>query len=283
MAIPGINFFNEGENSIKLNNPGAPQFMNTIFGAEPAGGAMGVDAFEAAEPKEAPSGVDAAEATEPADPADPSEAPRRTTKKTTNKTDANYKKVYNVALNQAIRRIRTKKGGFAKKIEDIAPAERQKYIDLADRVTRMTIKLCKKYEIESLAPLIADMMGYETGGYNFSSKVLNPNKKYKGVMQVDLETCQCIFSEGPKKNKDWHDKHFAQDDKRIAALKAKYKTAGNLYKAIQKDIELGLEIGIIAYKAKLSIAKGNVHKAVALYCGNDYKCNISGIPQTYKT
>ena len=113
MAIPGINFFNEGENSIKLNNTGAPQFINTIFGAEPAGGAMGVDAFEAAEPKEAPSGVDASE------PAEPAEAPRRTTKKNTNKTDANYKKVYNVALNQAIRRIRTKKGGFAKKIEEL--------------------------------------------------------------------------------------------------------------------------------------------------------------------
>ena len=280
MAIPGINFFNGDENNVKPNNSAAPQFMNTIFGAEPTGGA-GMDAFVATESAETATEVDASEA---AEPADPSEAPKKSTKKHSNKADANYKKVYDVALNQAICRIKTKKGGFAKKIEDIPPTERQKYIDLADRVTKMTIKLCKKYEIESLAPLIADMMGYETGGYKFTQYVLSEkNKTHKGAMQVDFETCQCIFSEGPKKNKDWHDKHFTQDDKRIAVLKSKYKTARKLYQAIQKDVELGLEVGIIAYKAKLSVAKGNVHKAVGLYCGNDYKCNIKGLPQIYRT
>ncbi len=190
-------------------------------------------------------------------------------------------KVYDAALDQAIRRVGVGKGKKAKKIEDILPKDRQKYIDLANRVTDMVMRLTKKYEIEDLAPLIADMMGYETGGYDFSNKVLkNEGRKYKGVMQVDFETCQCIFSEGPQKNKDWHKKHFTQDDKRIAGLKAKYKTASQLYSAIQKDVELGLEVGIIAYKAKLSVAKGDVHKALAMYCGSQYKTTTS-IPSRF--
>lgn len=177
------------------------------------------------------------------------------------KRDAKYKD---------IKRVVYKKVGAKdaeKKTKEIAP---------------MVIELCKKYEIYELSPLIANILGYETGGYVFTKEKMDPeHKKYKGVMQVDFLTCECIFSEGPLKNKDWHDKHFSQDDTRIEELRKKYGNAKNLYEAIKTDVKLGLEVGIIAYKAKLHETKGNVAKALHNYCGSDYTYPFNNIPKIF--
>ena len=149
-------------------------------------------------------------------------------------------------------------------------------------VATMVIRLCKKYEIYELSPLIAHILGYETGGFVFNKEKMDPQgKKYKGVMQVDFLTCKCIFSEGPQKNKDWHDKHFSQDNVRIEELRKKYGTAKNLYEAMKTDVKLGLEVGIIAYKAKLHEVNGNVTKALKNYCGGDYTYPFKNVPKHF--
>lgn len=168
-------------------------------------------------------------------------------------------------------------------LEDMPPEKKEKMEEKIEYVKKIVSKYCDKYNICELAPIIADTLGNETGGYVFSKNVLqNPGSKYKGCMQVDYTNCQCIFSEGPSKYKDWHKKHFSQDDEQIEELRSKYKNARNLYSAIQKDIELGLEVGIIAFKAKLHEAGGSVEKAIALYCGSQYKFPYDRYPDAPK-
>lgn len=107
-----------------------------------------------------------------------------------------------------------------------------------------------------------------------------PEGLYKGVMQVDFKTCQCIYSEGGKINEAWHKAHFSQDDARIDEMKKKYPTAKDLFQAIQKDVELGLEVGIIALKAKIHEAKNSVSGGISKYCGGNYSCNLLNVPST---
>lgn len=186
MAIPGINFFNEGENSIKLNNPGAPQFMNTIFGAEPmGGGTMGVDAFEAAEPTEAPSGVDAAEATEPADPADPSEAPRRTTKKTTSKYVPSEKTVKTIADSWADKWGISNTNGeftrFVRKVYDIAQEL---------NITKLNGKRDSRFPNKE-DQIVDEILAIFAGESSFNPKAVNSNLYY-GIFQfseISMKDC----------------------------------------------------------------------------------------------
>lgn len=165
-------------------------------------------------------------------------------------------------------------------------------------MTLMVVQLCSEYQISDLAPVITQILSNETGGFVFNDKVLkNSGKSFKGCMQVDLETCCCIYGMSQSSFKDFDDKirqskakkqiyeydqqhHFFQDRVRIKELEKKYPTPKALYQAIQKDIALGLEVGIIAFKAKLSRSKGSVSGAVAQYCGNQYRANLTGVPKT---
>ena len=73
-------------------------------------------------------------------------------------------------------------------------------------------------------------------------------------------------------------RHFAADDERINELKKKYPTVDALYQAIQSDVSLGLEVGIMAFKGKLSRAKGYTGKAVSQYCAGQYRVASDTIP-----
>ena len=100
-------------------------------------------------------------------------------------------------------------------------------------------------------------------------------------MQVNPEIIRCMYA-NPKdaNNKKLTLKqrkeagshvHYAHDDARISELKTKYPTPEKLYEAIQKDVALGVEVGIMAYKASLSMNRGSTTAALAQYCGNQYK------------
>ncbi|MBD5402512.1 EF-hand domain-containing protein [bacterium] len=159
-------------------------------------------------------------------------------------------------------------------------------------ITKMVVLACKKYNISEISPIIAQMLGTESGGFVFDERSMDPDLIYKGVMQVDYETCCCVLNKrepmqigktiyGKKSDEvynAWHDAHFSQDEALIEKIRAKYPNPSDLYEAIKADVELGLEIGILAYKAKLSQAKGNVKEAVALYCGANYSCDFSTVP-----
>ena len=173
------------------------------------------------------------------------------------------------------------------KYNDIRKVVRAKIGDAATEdktkeIAQMVIELCKKYEIYELSPLIAHILGYETGGYVFTKEKMDPEwKKYKGVMQVDPQTCKCIFSEGGAIYENDHKAHFSQDDARIEVLRKKYGNAKNLYEAMKTDVKLGLEVGIIAYKAKLHETKGNIATALRKYCGGDYVYPFDNIPKKF--
>lgn len=199
------------------------------------------------------------------------------------KRDPQYKKIYRIVDNQLVKRIyKGSHAGYYKTISELPQNIQAKYIQKAEDVTKMVIEKCRKYDIEAIAPVIAQVLAMESGGFNFTDSVMKDNKLYKGVMQVNLKTCQCIFSEGGKDYKDWHKLHFSRDDARINELKRKYKTAQKLYTAIQSDVKLGLEVGIIALKAKIHIANNSVAGGIALYCGSNYKCDLTGVPAYLK-
>lgn len=197
------------------------------------------------------------------------------------KRNRQYKPVSNVVTMQLIKRFPNGKGGFYTDISQMPKNEQAKYLEKAENITKMVIEKCQKYDIEEIAPVIADVLGNESGGYNFCKKSMeNPGGLYKGVMQVDFKTCQCIYSEGGKINEAWHKAHFSQDDARIDEMKKKYPTAKDLFQAIQKDVELGLEVGIIALKAKIHEAKNSVSGGISKYCGGNYSCNLINVPNT---
>ncbi|MCM1003680.1 MAG: hypothetical protein NC408_04990 [Candidatus Gastranaerophilales bacterium] len=174
-----------------------------------------------------------------------------------------------------------------------------------DKIARMVLEKCNKYNVSDLAPVIAQMLGTESGGYVFNDRVLvHSGSQFKGVMQVNLEAICCMYGEqelrdiqigginkktkkpkivSGKKDKGIYEaeykKHYSQDAARINELKAKYPTPKDLYLAIQKDPELGLEVGIIVFKAKISASKGSVSGAIAGYCGSQYTCDTSGCPR----
>ena len=83
-----------------------------------------------------------------------------------------------IVLHQEVKRYRLKNGKFAQTLNDIPENQRQRVIERAntnaEKVIPMVLELCKKYEIEDLSPVIADMLGNETGGYVFNQRSMNP-------------------------------------------------------------------------------------------------------------
>ena len=147
------------------------------------------------------------------------------------------------------------------------PQAYNKALKKANTVTDMVIKNCKKYEVSDLTPVVTTMLGVETGGFVFSAENLNKKGKPgcpKGSMQTDLDAINTLYND----NK-------SSDVKFVKELKSKYKTPGALYTAIQSDVELGLQVGILVFKAKIRGAGGNVAKGVKSYCGNQYKYDYS--------
>ncbi|MDE6137903.1 MAG: hypothetical protein K2F57_00365, partial [Candidatus Gastranaerophilales bacterium] len=194
------------------------------------------------------------------------------------KRNPQYKVIHGVVNNQLVKRRSNSNGLHYSKIVELPKDEQADYLKRADKITKMVIEKCQKYDIEVIAPVVAEMLGNESGGYNFTEDVMkNPGGNYKGVMQVDFKTCQCIYSEGGKINAAWHKAHFSQDDARINEMKKKFPTAKALYQAIQNDVELGLEVGIIALKAKIHEAGNSVEEGIKKYTGGNYSCNLSGI------
>lgn len=186
MAIPGINFFNGDENSIKLNNTAAPKFMNTIFGSESMGGATGVDAFEAAEPTEAPSEVDAAE---PAEPADPSEAPRRTTKKTSSKYVPSEKTVKTIADSWANKcKISNANGEFTKFV--------RKVYDIAQELNITKLNGSRDSRFPNKEDQIVDeILAIFSGESDCNPASKSPNGLYHGIFQFsEISMKDCAMS-----------------------------------------------------------------------------------------
>ncbi len=203
------------------------------------------------------------------------------------KSDFQYKRVYNLIAEQY-------------KSHGVKNASQEQI----DKIAKMVLEKCNKYNVSDLAPVIAQILGTESGGYVFNDRVLvHSGSQFKGVMQVNLEAICCIYGEQELRNisaginsktkkekivsgkkpakiyEDEYKKHYSQDAARINELKAKYPTPKDLYLAIQKDPELGLEVGIIVFKAKISASKGSVSGAIAGYCGSQYTCDISGCPR----
>ena len=167
---------------------------------------------------------------------------------------------------------------------EIPKAESGKKADPArvKSIANMVYALSDRYGVD--AEITAAILRKETGGYQFTDKVMvHGESKYKGVMQVDLTTIECMYAnynDWKTKGKQltaheyavsYDHKHFASDDARIAELKKLYPTPEDLHLAIQKDVSLGVEVGIMAYKGKLSKHKGNTRKALAEYCGSQYR------------
>ena len=187
-----------------------------------------------------------------------------------NKMNYSRSDILEIAVDQAIKRMpELKHINPASKRIDIAkrkyPQAYNKALNKANTVTDMVIKNCKKYKVSDLTPVVMTMLGVETGGFNFSSRVMkNPHDRNKGVMQTDLDAIKSLYND----NK-------SSDVKFVKELKSKYKTPGALYTAIQSDVELGLQVGILVFKAKIRGAGGNVAKGVKSYCGNQYKYDYS--------
>ena len=176
--------------------------------------------------------------------------------------------IYLIALDQCIKRtpelknirsaserIKIAKNKYPKFIE--------KYNAVASKVTDMVIRNCTEYDVPEIVPVITNMLGAETGGFNFSEKVLNKNGSAgcpKGSMQTDLKTIAALYN---------NDK--SSDVQFIKELKKSYKTPDALYSAIKTDIELGLKVGILIFKQKLRANGGNVNLAIKAYCGGSYK------------
>ncbi|MBS4760856.1 MAG: hypothetical protein KHX03_09190 [Clostridium sp.] len=190
------------------------------------------------------------------------------------------------------RKPRDGKTAYIDDYKDYKPKDEAKYNKVLKHVSKkasgekahgianMVCSLSEKYGIDP--EITVAILEKETGGYNFKDSVMvNPGKQYKGVMQVDKTTIECMYADGDawKKMKSgtrkailsYDHRHFKADDERIAELKKKYPTEDALYQAIQKDVSLGVEVGIMAYKGKLSRAKGDTRKALAQYCGSQYK------------
>ena len=189
-----------------------------------------------------------------------------TSKAVNEKMNYSRSDILNIAIDQAIKRMPELKNiNPASKRIEIAkqkyPQAYSKALDKANTVTDMVMKNCSKYEVADLTPVVITMLGVETGGFNFSSRVMkNPKSQFKGVMQTNLDAIKSLYNDSK-----------SSDAKFIKELKSKYKTPNALYTAIQTDVELGLQVGILVFKAKIRGAGGNVAQGVKNYCGNQYK------------
>lgn len=151
--------------------------------------------------------------------------------------------------------------------------------DEAKYIANMVCDLSEKYGIDS--EIIVNILENESGGFIFTPKTMDPKAKtHKGVMQVDEVLVKTIYAKTedstnmklPEKDRRiaYDHKYFEQDQKRIDELKKKYPTPQELYNAIKSDVALGVELGIMAYKSKLRLTKGDTIQAVKKYCGNSY-------------
>lgn len=187
-----------------------------------------------------------------------------------NKMNYSRSDILEIAVDQAIKRMPELKNikPDSKRIDITKrkyPQAYNKALKKANTVTDMVMKNCKKYEVSDLTPVVMTMLGVETGGFNFSSRVMkNQGSQYKGVMQTNLKAINALYND-----------NNSSDVKFVKELKSKYKTPSALYTAIQSDVELGLQVGILVFKAKIRSAGGNVAKGVKSYCGNQYKYDYS--------
>lgn len=220
MAIPGINFFNGDENNVKPNNSAAPQFMNTIFGAEPTGGA-GMDAFVATEPAETATEVDASEA---AEPADPSEAPKRTTKKTS------YKQIPKISATTSATYPSTKIDPdlFAKAVNNVI----EKYLKKSGKSKSVMtgtgntyLKIAKE---KGVNPFILIAINIEESAYGTSKAALNKNNvgglMQKGKTMYCKSVSDSISISANVLNKNVYDKNLT--NLRTIGTKGNYCCAG---------------------------------------------------------
>lgn len=176
--------------------------------------------------------------------------------------------IYLIAIDQCIKRTPELKNiqPASKRINTATkkyPALINKNSQKAKQVTDMVMRLCTEYDVPELVPVITSMLGTETGGFNFSAKVLNKNGKFgcpKGSMQTDLNTIGALYKD-----------EKSSDVQFIKKLKSKYKTPNALYRAIQTDVELGLQVGILIFKQKLRANGGSIKAAVRAYCGGSYR------------
>ncbi len=178
--------------------------------------------------------------------------------------------------------------------KDYKPSNPQKYNKVLNYINKkvkgergiaIANMVCAKSEEYGIDPEItARILDLESGGFVFDESSMNPSKKsYKGVMQVNKTAIECMYADpkdanNPKLSKHqravaYDHRHYIADQERINQLKEQYPTVDDLYNAIKTDVTLGLEVGIITYKSKLSYSKGNVTKALSMYCGSQYKLN----------
>lgn len=159
-----------------------------------------------------------------------------------------------------------------------------------ENAAKMVIEKCQKYDIPELAPLIGYIVGIECS-LIFEDKGMNSDPLYKGAMGVSYDACCSIIGQreprkikgemrGAKSNETYsgeRKRRLSQADiERIDEFKQKYPTPSKLFEGISKDAELGIEAGILAFKIKLSYAKGDVLAALHKY-GGTYK-KIHSLP-----
>lgn len=147
-------------------------------------------------------------------------------------------------------------------------------------ISNMVCAMSDRYGIDP--ELIAFILNHESGGFVFEKKVMDPDGKpsIKGVMQVHKDMLESMYANPKDANNPkltvkqqriaGDNRNFRADAKRIAELKTQYPTVDDLFNAIKKDVTLGLEVGIMAYKAKLSGSRGNTRGAILAYCGSQY-------------
>lgn len=195
--------------------------------------------------------------------------------------------------------LKSGKTAYKEEFKDYQPVNRNKYNKVynqvvsnmkshgadsdpqkAKAVANMVCALSDKYGVDP--EITVTILGKESGGYQFTDEVMvNPGSIHKGVMQVDKDTVRSIYADRDNANNKslslksrklaYDHIHFEADDKRINQLKKLYPTADKLYAAMQKDVALGVEIGLMAYKSKLSVTKGDTIAALKKYCGNQYR------------
>lgn len=155
----------------------------------------------------------------------------------------------------------------------------------AEAIAKMVCSLSDDYGITP--EIVINILAHESGGFNFSKVAMGEEPKkgqkkitYKGPMQVDLENIECLYGYSlndkhpdPIHNdriKADHKYYYQQDQARIEELKKKYKTPQELFDAMATDVALGVEVGIMAYKGKLSRKHGDTKAALRAYQGIRY-------------
>ena len=175
------------------------------------------------------------------------------------------------------------------KIKDVKDSKkREDYQKLSSRESKRVTEKCQKYNMPELSSVIAFRLGEETGGYVYPGEsktkksLHSSNGMYFGAMQVNKTILECIYGENSKNKriKSDYDNYYSNDAKYIKSLKQKYPTIQKLQEAIKKDVDLGLEVGILAFRAKLRMAKGDVNRAHQKYCGRSIPKDVT-YPKKY--